>query len=147
MTQTRGERVVDLILEADDRYGILGRQVPVRLVNFSASGCLLQGASSLEPQSIGRLKVMFDGEQYGDDVRVARCHEVPGAGSLYSVGVEFVWTARPDRASLRRFLRTRFLLPASGGGSPIDGKEVWANGQPNGTRGAPPRRRAERVDV
>ena len=86
MTQTRGERVVDLILEADDRYGVLGRQVPVRLVNFSASGCLLQGASSLEPQSIGRLKVVFDGEQYGDDVRVARCHEVPGAGSLYSVG-------------------------------------------------------------
>ena len=147
MTQTRGERVVDLILEADDRYGILGRQVPVRLVNFSASGCLLQGASSLEPQSMGRLKVVFEGEQFGEDVRVARCHELAGAGSLYSIGVEFVWTSHPDSSSLRWLLRTRFALPASGGRSPIGRKEVWANGQPNGTRGAPPQRRAERVDV
>lgn len=146
MAQTRGD-VVDLILEAGDRYGVLGREVAVRLMNFSASGCLVQGVSGLEPQSVGRLKVVFDGEQYGDDVRVARCQEVPGAGSLYNIGVEFVWTSHPDRASLRRFLRTRFLLPASRGRSPVEGKEVWANGQPNGTRGAPPRRRAERVDV
>ena len=146
MAQTPVE-VMHLILEADDRFGVLGREVPVRLLNFSASGCLVQGASSLEPQSVARLKVAFEGERYGDDVRVARCQEVPGAGPLCNLGVEFVWTSHPDSSSLRWLLRTRFALPASGGRSPIGRKEVWANGQPNGTRGAPPQRRAERVDV
>lgn len=144
MAQGRDDGV-NLILEADDRYGVLGRELPVRLLNFSASGSLLEGASALGPHAVGRLKVEVDGERYGDDVWVARCQEVPGAGSLYDIGVEFVWTSQPGRTSLRRFLRTRFLLPASGGRSPI-GKEDWANGHPNGTRGAPSQRHAERGD-
>jgi hypothetical protein len=146
MPQDRGS-VMQLILEASDRYGLLGREVPVRLLNFSASGCLLQSAASLEPQWVGRLKVAFDGEQFADDVRVTRCQQVPGAGAVFNVGVEFVLTSHATRGSLRRFLRSRFVLPTLSGQSPVEGREVWANGQPNGTRGAPPRRRPEQVDV
>jgi len=111
MTQTRGEESCGP--DSRGRRPVRGPGAPGAgsAGELQRLGVLVAG--SFEPRAAvdRRLKVVFDGEQYGDDVRVARCHQVPGAGSLYSVGVEFVWTARPDRASLRRFLRTRFLLP------------------------------------
>ena len=39
---------LDAILKANDLVAVLGREVPVRLVDISGSGCLLVSANRLE---------------------------------------------------------------------------------------------------
>ena len=47
------------------------------------------------------MTVEMDGESYSDDVRVARCLEIPGAGERHHVGVQFVALRMPSQRSLR----------------------------------------------
>jgi hypothetical protein len=93
---------LDLMLKADDLVAVLGRQVPVRLIEISGCGCLLECAGRLEPGTAGLLSVVFDNEPYSDDVRVMRCRE--SEGGCYKVGAEFLWTRNPKERSLRRIL-------------------------------------------
>lgn len=93
---------LDLMLQASDLVAVLGRQVPVRLVEISGCGCLLEGTGRLEPGTAGLLSVVFDDEAYSDDIRVMRCRE--GEGGLYRIGAEFLWTRNPKERSLRRIL-------------------------------------------
>jgi hypothetical protein len=92
----------DDVLAADDVVGVLTREVRVRLVNISASGCLVESGQRLEPGTAGRLRVVVEGETYGDDVRVARVQQRQGAGSTWQLGAEFLWTSPPGPESLRR---------------------------------------------
>jgi hypothetical protein len=48
--------------------------------------------------------MVIDGDEYSDDVQVVRCQHVEGAGSLYQVGVRFLWNAPPGRRALRQGL-------------------------------------------
>jgi hypothetical protein len=91
-----------LVLGADDLAGVLTREVPVRLVNISGSGCLVEMNARVEPGTTGILKVDVDGEQYADDIRVARLQRVHGSSATWHVGAEFLWTTYPGSWSLRR---------------------------------------------
>ena len=91
-----------LVLGADDLAGVLTREVRVRLVNISGSGCLVETSAQVEPGTTGVLKVEIDGEQYADDIRVARLQRVHGSSATWHVGVEFLWTTYPGSWSLRR---------------------------------------------
>lgn len=82
--------------------GVLARDVDVRLLNVSASGCLIESRRRIEAGTTGALRLMVEGEEYCDDVIVARCSEVQGAGATYHVGAEFLWTTPPGVRSLRR---------------------------------------------
>jgi hypothetical protein len=45
-------------------------------------------------------------------VRVARCQRIEGAGEVYHLGVEFLWTSSPGQHSLRRLVtRLRGAVP------------------------------------
>jgi hypothetical protein len=79
----------------------LGRDVVVELVDVSRSGCLLDSPMLIPAGTLGILSLEIDGELYTDEVRVARCLQVPGAGERYHIGVEFVALRRPTRESLR----------------------------------------------
>ena len=76
--------------------------VRVRLVNISGSGCLVELSAQVETGVTGVLKVEIDGEQYGDDIRVARVQRVHGSSATWHVGAEFLWTTYPASRSLRR---------------------------------------------
>ena len=99
------------ILKAPDFIGVLTRDLSVHVLNVSRCGCLLETTSPIEAGTVAMLRVLIDGQEYGDDVRVIRCQHVEGAGSTYLVGAEFLWTTLPGIASLRRILR---ILPAKG---------------------------------
>ncbi|MGH7900015.1 MAG: PilZ domain-containing protein [Candidatus Binatia bacterium] len=97
------DRREESILSSGQLLGVLRREVQVRLLNLSGSGCLMESERRVEPGTIGRLRIMLGGDEYADDVRIVRCQAIEG-GSIYHVGVEFVWTAPPHPRSLRRAL-------------------------------------------
>lgn len=102
---------LDDVLAADDLVGVLTREVRVRLVNISASGCLMESGARLEAGATGALTVRVGEVMYADDVRVARVQQIEGAGSTWHVGAEFLWTSPPGPRSLRRVVgRLRRVL-------------------------------------
>jgi len=100
---------------SDDRYtvawtgdnvlGVLGKELRVRVVNCSPSGCLVETSSRIEVGAIATLRVIVQGDEFVDDVQVVRCQEIEGAGSLFHVGAQFLWTATPTQRSLRQIMR------------------------------------------
>jgi hypothetical protein len=95
---------LDAILRAADLVAVLGREVPVRLIEISTSGCLLESSSRLEQGTAGVLRVTFEDEAYQDDVRIMRCRAFEGSSAVYQIGAEFLWTTRPHERSLRRVI-------------------------------------------
>jgi hypothetical protein len=82
--------------------GVVTRSVPVRVPNCSASGCLLETHLSLEAGTIGSIELWMGDENLFDEVRIVRCQGIQGAGALFHLGAEFLWTSAPARSSLRR---------------------------------------------
>jgi hypothetical protein len=95
---------LDAILQAADLVAVLGREVSVRLLDISASGCLLESASRIMLGATGSLIVTFDGNEYADDVRIMRCRLSEGGSGGYQLGAEFLWTNAPHDRSLRRVI-------------------------------------------
>ena len=93
---------LDVILNAHDVVAVLGRDVTVRLVDISNSGCLIQSETRLAEGTHGTLRLNFGGVDYVDDVRIMRC-QAPNAGeSWFRLGAQFLWTTNPGERSLRR---------------------------------------------
>jgi c-di-GMP-binding flagellar brake protein YcgR len=107
---------LDAILKANDLVAVLGREVSVRLLDISASGCLLESASRLVLGTTGSLLVSFEAKDYVDDVRIMRCRECEGSNGAYQIGAEFLWTNTPHEHSLRRIV-TRLQASAIKSGS------------------------------
>jgi len=78
--------------------GALVHRVPVRVVNVSARGCLIQAAAPLLPGDVGLLEI---GTDAGEAVRV--CHSVarPGAPLPYCAGTEFLVLDAASPTSIR----------------------------------------------
>ena len=95
--------VVNEILGAADLLAVLGRDVTVRLIDLSGSGCLLESDSHVATGTAGSLRVTFRGREYADAIRVNRCQEVAGT-SRYHMGAEILWTSKPGAQSLRQLI-------------------------------------------
>jgi hypothetical protein len=109
---------LESILKAGDVFGVLGREISVRLVNVSGSGCLLESASPLEPGVTATLSVALDGVTCRDEVRITRCEPLAGAAGRHAVGAQFLWTSHPGMESLRRIVRGWRGVP------PVDGHRL-----------------------
>ena len=64
---------LDAVLKANDLVAVLGRAIGVRVIDISSAGCLLESVNRLEPGTTGSLRVVYDGLEYADDVRIMRC--------------------------------------------------------------------------
>lgn len=95
---------LDAILRANDMVAVLGRDVTVRLVDISNSGCLLQSETRLTEGTTGTLRLSYGGVDYVDDVRIMRCQAPNGGDHWYRLGVQFLWTTHPGERSLRRVI-------------------------------------------
>lgn len=84
--------------------GLLVRQVPVRLVNVSLSGFLIETPNEIGVGTTGELRVEMSGSRRHDQVRVARSVGLAGSTSFY-LGGEFSWGARPKNDSVRKAVR------------------------------------------
>lgn len=81
--------------------GVLSRELHVRVLNCSSSGCLLETSAQLPVGTVGSLSLQIGSTELLDDVRVVRCQPIAGSGALFHVGLEFLWTAVPGARSLR----------------------------------------------
>lgn len=97
---------LDAILTAGDLVAVLGRDVRIRLVDISGSGCLLESDIRLPDGTTGALRVTFEGREYEDDVRIMRCKARGGSTGGFHLGAEFLWTTNVREQSLRRVLAT-----------------------------------------
>jgi PilZ domain len=84
-----------------DHAAVLMRDLAGRILDISASGCLLESRRRLELGTIGRLRLKFGCEECADDVEVVRCEAVEGRRSVYHVGVRFLWTTPRDVGTIR----------------------------------------------
>jgi hypothetical protein len=92
------------VLTSDDGLAVIGRDVRIRLLNCSASGCLIETSSKLDVGTIATLAVTIQGEEFADDIQVVRCQQIEGAG-VFHVGAQFLWMATPKPRSLRQVIR------------------------------------------
>ena len=84
-----------------DHAATLMRDLATRVVDISASGCLIETRRRLEVGTVGRLRLKFGNDECADDVEIVRCEPVEGERSLFHVGVRFLWTTPRDVGSIR----------------------------------------------
>ena len=94
---------IRFILRSPDLVAVLGREIPVQLINISGSGCLVATTIALPEGVAASVRVDFGGVEYTDDVRVVRCTRIEGS-SEYHLGMEFLWTTAPGERSMRRVI-------------------------------------------
>jgi hypothetical protein len=85
--------------------GVLGKELKIRVLNCSPSGCLVETNSRLEIGTIASLRLSLQGDVFVDDIQVVRCQQIEGAGAVFHVGAQFLWTGIPDSHSLRQLMR------------------------------------------
>jgi PilZ domain len=90
---------------------VLTRELHARVINVSASGCLVETRRRLEVGTIGRLRVRLGGEECEDDVEVMRCDAVEGPVASYHVGVRLLWTTPRRPGSIRHAVASQLEDP------------------------------------
>ena len=83
----------------------LGKELDVRVLNCSPSGCLIETHARLDVGTVASLRMTLQGEEFVDDVQVVRCQAIEGAGPVFHVGAQFLWTGTPSPRSLRQIMR------------------------------------------
>ena len=83
----------------------LARHVRVRVLNCSASGCLLETTGPVPVGAFGTLRVRVGDRDFDDTIQVVRCDHLNGTESLYHVATKFLSTTPPYAGSLRYTLR------------------------------------------
>jgi hypothetical protein len=91
------------LLTGPSVIAVLGREVAVRLLEISRSGCRLESSQEIPAGTIVALSIEIDGREYMDEVRVSRSQLLAGVGERYELGVEFLWLWLPRRHSLRSY--------------------------------------------
>jgi hypothetical protein len=94
----------DVVQELHGGPAVLERELRVHLLNASVSGCLVASNVRIAVGTIGIIRVELNGEEYEDEMQVLRCQEIAGAGSVYHLGMQFLWTAPPNERSIRHAL-------------------------------------------
>jgi len=89
----------------DEELASMTKEVRVRVLNCSGSGCLLETDTPIAVGAVARLRIAFGGHEFDDTVRVVRCQALTGAGNVYHIGTEFLATTPPYAGTLRHLMR------------------------------------------
>ena len=85
--------------EARCTTGVVVRRVAVRVVDLSATGCLLESSVRLNEGAVGTLHLTVDGRRYRETLRIARVASTAGRGTNQA-GAQFL-TLGSSRQALR----------------------------------------------
>ena len=90
---------------ADTELSVIAFPVPVRLLDISLSGVLLESTHPVELGTRGTLRFNFGGEPFSADVEVERLTpQAPASGrACFSIGAAFVALRRQDQRVIERF--------------------------------------------
>ena len=91
--------------------GQLVRDVPVRLLDFSWSGCLVATNHPIDPGTTAELRINLSGKAYQDTVRIVRKVGTLGSSHAFTLGGQFGWGRRPSRASMRATVPSIVTVP------------------------------------
>jgi hypothetical protein len=95
--------------------GVLTREFGVRIINVSASGCLIEIPRRMEIGTVGALRLQAGNETYSETVQVVRCQPIAGAGSLHHVGMKFLATTPRHAGTIRRAVTCHAVAIATTG--------------------------------
>ena len=104
-----------------DQLAVLTRDLPVRLLNCSASGCLVETSVRLEVSTVASLTLNVDGRHFTDDAVVAWCKPIAGSDARYHVGLRFVWTAAATPTTLRMMAHQLVAAVSASGSEQVPG--------------------------
>ncbi len=68
----------------------LGHEMPVRVIDISYGGCLLEAEDAVEPAALGELLLVIGGRVSSGLVRIGRSTPIAGRGSTRRIAVQFV---------------------------------------------------------
>jgi hypothetical protein len=85
----------------NEPLGALTSELRVRVLNGSATGCLVETTRAVKVGAVARLRVDLRGREYDDEVQVTRCQSIAGAGNIFHVAMEFLSTTPPYAGTLR----------------------------------------------
>jgi hypothetical protein len=94
-----------------DPDGLLVVDTPVRVLEMSPNGFLLEASGQTEAGTVGLLRVEMDGEAHEGDIRVVRCTALEGSADRHRLGAELLRTRRvphgsPLRGAFAALLKT-----------------------------------------
>lgn len=80
---------------------VLIRELDVRAIDVSRTGCLIETRRHMRVGTVGRLRLTLGTIDCEDDVEVVRCETIEGTRARFRVGVRFLWTTPPYAGSIR----------------------------------------------
>ena len=94
-----------------DPDGLLVIDTPVRVLDMSRNGFLLEATRQSDAGTVGLLRIGVDGQAYEGEIRVIRCSPLEGAADRHHMGTEFLRTRRvphgsPLRSAFFAMMRT-----------------------------------------
>jgi hypothetical protein len=84
------------------RLGALVRRLPIRVVDISAVGCLLESALPVDAGTVALLALQIGGRRYVDAIRITRSVRLSGGIWTYRFGAEMLALTPPSVHTLRR---------------------------------------------
>ncbi len=84
--------------------GALVKTLPVRLIDLSEGGCLMESPMPVANGLCGELCLALDDCIRSEALQICRCQMVSGAGSLFRVGAQFRLMSLGSHAFRRRLL-------------------------------------------
>jgi hypothetical protein len=97
-------RRVPRALIADTELSVLAFPVPVRLLDISLGGVLLESTHPVDRGIRGTLRFNFGGVPFSADIRVERMdRQRTRAGERFTIGASFVALSRQDQRVIERF--------------------------------------------
>src|SRR5918994_4065986 len=84
------------------RLAALVRRLPIRVVDISAVGCLLESAQPVDAGTVALLALQIGGRRYVDPVRITRVVRLSGGIWAYRFGAEMLTLTPPGEQTLRR---------------------------------------------
>jgi len=90
---------------SDTELSVLAFPMPVRLVDISLDGVLLETAHAVDVGQRGTLRFNFAGVPFSADVRVERIDRTRGRNGTerFAIGAVFVSLSRNDQRVIERF--------------------------------------------
>lgn len=85
--------------------GALVEETRVRVLNCSATGCLLETDRRLNEGTVATLDVTLGGRSFSDALKVVRCEPAERTPGLYFVGTRFLSIAPAHPGTIRHAMR------------------------------------------
>ena len=86
------------------RIGVIVRDIPVRVLEASVTGCLVESREPLPEGAVGMLAIAGDEGPTAEPLRISRSTVITGGATRFRAGAQFLPLGAPGPASVRNQL-------------------------------------------